>query len=115
MIYFSKNLRFFREKRKMTQGELAKLLELRSNSISNYEKGVSQPDYSILKRIVDIYEVSAHDILYSDMETIETRDEESRILTSSDKTIKGLIEKLCDLSAENALLKKENEKLKERH
>ena len=38
MIYFSKNLRFFREKRKMTQGELAKLLELRSNSISNYEK-----------------------------------------------------------------------------
>ncbi|HBX21835.1 MAG TPA: hypothetical protein DEF88_15490 [Porphyromonadaceae bacterium] len=38
MIYFSKNLRFLREKQKMTQGELAKLLELRSNSISNYEK-----------------------------------------------------------------------------
>ncbi|WP_139785055.1 helix-turn-helix domain-containing protein [Parabacteroides sp. Marseille-P3160] len=111
MIFFSKNLKFLREKQNMTQGELAKLLELKSNSISNYENGVSEPDYNILKRIVDIYKVSAHDILYSDME-MTTENKKSSNLIYPSESAKDFIEKLCDLSAENALLKKENEDLK---
>lgn len=111
MIFFSKNLKFLREKQNMTQGELAKLLELKSNSISNYENGVSEPDYNILKRIVDIYKVSAHDILYSDME-MTTENKKSSSLIYPSESAKDFIEKLCDLSAENALLKKENEDLK---
>lgn len=110
MIFFPKNLKFLREKQNMTQGELAKLLELRPNSISNYENGVSEPDYSILKRIVDIYNISAHDLLYSDMETV-TNNEKSNNLILSGESTKEFIEKLCNLSAENALLKKENEDL----
>jgi len=68
MIFISKNLKFLRKKQKMAQGELARLLDIKPNTVSNYENGVSTPDYSILEKITSIFHVSAHDILYTDIE-----------------------------------------------
>ncbi len=69
MIFLSKNLKFLRKKQGMGgQSDLAKHLDIKSNTISNYENEVSAPDYSILEKIVSFFHVSAHDILYTDIE-----------------------------------------------
>ncbi len=113
MIFLSKNLKFLREKRGMKQGELAKMLDIKANSISNYENSVSAPDYNILEKIITLFNVSAHDILYADIE-FSSESKKSRNLIS-EETTSDFINKICELSAENALLKKENEDLKNIH
>lgn len=84
MIFLSKNLKFLRKKQGMGQGDLAKLLDIRSNTISNYENEVSTPDYNILEKIISIFHVSAHDMLYTDIE-ITFQIEKSRKLRTKDR------------------------------
>lgn len=83
MIFLSKNLKFLRKRQGLGQGELAKLLDIKSNTISNYENEVSAPDYSMLEKIISIFHVSAHDILYVDIE-IAFESNKSKILTNKD-------------------------------
>lgn len=67
MILISKNLEFLRKKSGFKQIELSEKLGIKANTISNYEKGVSQPDYKILKLLTEIFNVSADELLYSDL------------------------------------------------
>lgn len=83
MIFLSKNLKFLRKKQGMGQGELAKLLDIKSNTISNYENEVSTPDYSMLEKIISLFHVSAHDILYTDIE-VASQTDKSRILINEE-------------------------------
>lgn len=56
---FGERLRELREERKMTQADLAKLLSLSKQQISNYERGVHFPrDEKILKVIANHFNVS---------------------------------------------------------
>ena len=83
MIFLSKNLKFLRKKQGMGQSDLAKHLDIKSNTISNYENEVSAPDYSILEKIVSFFHISAHDILYTDIEAA-SQTELSRILINKE-------------------------------
>lgn len=47
-----------RKERGMTQAELASLLFVKQQSVTNYEKGVNTPDISVLKKMAQIFEVS---------------------------------------------------------
>ena len=46
LIFFSENLSTFRKEKGWTQSELAEKLGVKANTISNYEKGISTPDYN---------------------------------------------------------------------
>lgn len=50
-----KNLRMLREKYGLSQQKLAEIFNLSQQSIYKYEKGLSQPDYVILKRFADFF------------------------------------------------------------
>lgn len=47
-----------RSERNMTQAELASLLFVKQQSVTNYEKGINIPDISVLKKMAEIFEVS---------------------------------------------------------
>lgn len=60
---FGKNLERLREKRGLLQKELAEKLELKPNSISNYENGKSFPTVPVLLRIAEYFKVSTEYLL----------------------------------------------------
>lgn len=51
-------LKELRERKKITQEELAKLLKIEQNTYSNYEKEKTQPKLETLIKIADFYNVS---------------------------------------------------------
>lgn len=71
MIFLSKNIRHLRKLAGMTQGYLADNLGVNANTISNYEKGNSSPDFLLLEKIIKILDVDAHSILYTDLSAVD--------------------------------------------
>lgn len=67
MIFLGANIKYLRKLAGLTQGQLADKLGVNANTISNYEKGNSSPDFAILERIIKILDADAHSILYTDL------------------------------------------------
>ncbi len=67
MSVFSKNLKIAREMAGLKQGKLGELVNLKANTISNYENGVSSPDYDTLISIVKILDVSLDWLIIGDI------------------------------------------------
>lgn len=70
MKYFSKNLSFLRKNAGKTQNEVAFDLGLKQRSrYSNYEQGVSEPDFTVLFKIAEYYNIHITALLKEDLET----------------------------------------------
>ena len=75
---FSKNLRYYRLYRNMTKKELAQKSKLTPMSITNYEKGIRQPDMAVLKNLASVLGVRVSDFLLARDENISFRHGEFR-------------------------------------
>ena len=64
-----------RLEKEILQKELADKLNLTQQTISLYESGKRSPDYEILKRIADYFNVSTDYLLNRDVETIAAHKE----------------------------------------
>lgn len=60
---FSEMLKFLREKRHLSQKEIAEYLGITRQAIALYELGKREPDYSILKKLADYFNVSVDYLL----------------------------------------------------
>lgn len=60
----AKNIRKLRQKRNMTQEELAEKLFVTRQAVSNWETGKNQPDIELLKSLADVFEVEVTELLY---------------------------------------------------
>lgn len=58
-----KRLRYLRERKKLSQLDLSKILNIPNQSISNYERGFRQPDYDILNKLADYFDVTVDYLL----------------------------------------------------
>lgn len=58
MVSFGERLKELRKKHNITQGKLAKILNVKNTTISNYEAGRSYPDFDTLTKIADYFGVS---------------------------------------------------------
>lgn len=56
------NIRKMRKKRNLSQEELAKLLNIRRQTISSYERGKSIPDIYILIQMAKIFQISLDEL-----------------------------------------------------
>ena len=61
--YIGYNIKFYREKAKLTQTELADKINKNIRTLQKYEKGDIAPTFNIIKKIAEILEVSPHDIV----------------------------------------------------
>lgn len=60
---FSERLKYLRDKRGYKQIDVAKKVGIKNNTLSSYESGTRQPDYDILIKLADLYEVSLEYLL----------------------------------------------------
>lgn len=60
---FPEILRELREKKGITQQQLAATLNLSKNAISHYEKGINMPNLDTVQKIADVFNVSVDYLL----------------------------------------------------
>ena len=56
-------LREIRERKNITQKELCKQLDLRPTTYNGYEKGLAEPNLTVLKKLADFYKVTIDELV----------------------------------------------------
>lgn len=56
---FGEKLKYLRKVKGTTTNDVANYLNITRSAYSNYEQGIRLPDYNILKRLCDYFDVSA--------------------------------------------------------
>ncbi|MFJ1424847.1 helix-turn-helix domain-containing protein [Capnocytophaga canimorsus] len=109
MIYFSSNLKYLRNKKGLSQRQIADFFEIKGTAWSNYEKGNSYPMLKLFVSISNYFEVSEEDILHKDLskEDVSYR-KRNEVVNNSSVDAK----KYIDVLEENRSLLKENSELK---
>lgn len=63
MKHIGRKIAMFRKEKNLTQMELADMLNISFQAVSNWERGVTMPDISKLPEIAQIFHTSIDDIL----------------------------------------------------
>lgn len=61
-------IKIYREKKRMTQNEVADMLNVSPATISKYESGVLEPNIESLKRLAELFEISIDELLSDEKE-----------------------------------------------
>lgn len=56
-------IKLYREDKKMTQNEIANILDLSTATVSKYESGALEPNIESLKRLAELFEISIDELL----------------------------------------------------
>lgn len=86
MNYLANNIRFLRQKRKLTQAEIEAECGLKENVLSNYENARSRPNVDILIKLSNVLRVSIDDLLLFDFENSSLSEMESRLKTGNEES-----------------------------
>lgn len=76
----SKNIKYYRKKKKLTQKELAEKLDVKNSSVSNWEQNQNMMDIDTLHRMCKVLEVSVNEMLDEDVFKMELTEEEEIVL-----------------------------------
>lgn len=71
MYFLPSNLTSLRDKFGYTQSYVADKMDVRPNTISNWEKGISKPDIEEIQQLADLFNVSLDDIVAKDLRIVE--------------------------------------------
>ncbi len=82
-ISFSENLKALRKTHKLTQKQLSTQLGVALSTVAMWETGARQPDYDMLNKIADFFNVS-HDVLLIGAETTDYAGTESDVMEIRD-------------------------------
>jgi transcriptional regulator with XRE-family HTH domain len=63
---FAEKIVHLRQKRKLTQKELAKIIGVHFSHMSRYERGISLPSVEVVKKISQVFNVSTDYLLFDD-------------------------------------------------
>ena len=58
-----KKIKIYRENKKMTQKEIAELIEVEPATISKYESSIIEPSIGSLKRLAEVFEITVDELL----------------------------------------------------
>lgn len=78
---FSNNLRKIRKSLKLSQAELAQMVDISQRTISHYEKGDSEPELLTVCRLADAFNITVDQLLGYDANADEDRYIELKNLT----------------------------------
>ncbi len=67
-VRFKENLRELRLEKGITQKKLGEILGVDQRTVSAWEKGICEPNYSMLLRICDYFDESANSLLFGDLD-----------------------------------------------
>jgi transcriptional regulator with XRE-family HTH domain len=69
-MYFSSNLKLLRQRQNLSQEEMAGNLDITRSSLSGYENGTAEPNFSTLIRISNYFDVSLDKLLKTDLSVL---------------------------------------------
>ena len=75
-----KRIREYREKRGMSQKELADKIGVSNSRVSNWEQGINRPDADILADLCRVLKVSPSELLDVHLSTDELSDQERKVI-----------------------------------
>lgn len=64
MSTFGENLKQIRNNKNISQGKLADMMEIHAVHVSRYERGLTIPSIDVVKKLVDILEVTVDQLVY---------------------------------------------------
>ncbi len=67
---FGDNLKKIRADKDISQGDLAKMIDVHATHISRYERNLTSPTIEVAKKIADALEVSTDSLIYGSNEQI---------------------------------------------
>jgi len=70
-VDLGKKIKSYRESKKMTQKEIAEILEVEATTVSKYEKGMLEPSIESLKRLSNTFGVTVDELLALDEVTFD--------------------------------------------
>ncbi|WP_034045364.1 helix-turn-helix domain-containing protein [Wocania ichthyoenteri] len=83
LMSFGDNLKKIRADKDISQGDLAKMIDVHATHISRYERNLTSPTIDVAKKIADALEVSTDALIYGSNEQIinnKLNDEELLLL-----------------------------------
>lgn len=86
-IYLSSNLKFLRTIKGKTQQEVADYCDKANTAISNWEKGIREPDAVDLAKLSNFFNIPIDDLMLKDLRVSEKPLDELDILFSKHKDI----------------------------
>ncbi|HIU06187.1 MAG TPA: helix-turn-helix transcriptional regulator [Candidatus Onthoplasma faecigallinarum] len=72
-IFYLKKLRELRQKRKLTQEDMSKILNLGSTTYKNYENNITEPNIETLIKLANFYNVSLDELVGREADTINLK------------------------------------------
>lgn len=88
-------IRQYREKKKLTQKQLADTIGVSNSRVSNWEKGINRPDADIIADICRALDVSPSVLLDVRLSTDELNDKERKIIKAY--RVKSDLQKAVDI------------------
>ena len=73
-------IRKYREDRKLSQKQLAELIEVSNSRVSNWEQGINRPDADILAELCKALQVSPSELLDVHLTDEEITEQERKVL-----------------------------------
>lgn len=70
LMSFGDNLKKIRADKDISQGDLAKMIDVHATHISRYERNLTSPTIDVAKKIADALEVSTDSLIYGSDEQI---------------------------------------------
>ena len=98
-IYLSSNLKYLRNINGKTQEEVASACNKKNTAVSNWEKGIREPDAVDLSVLSNLFNVSIDDLMIKDL-----RNENINIKNNDNELDQLLFSKAKDLSDEDKMV-----------
>lgn len=75
-------IRKYREKKGISQTELAQMLGIKNNRVSNWEQGLNRPDADILAKLCCLLDVSPSELLGVQLMDGELSEQERKVIAA---------------------------------
>ena len=64
-------IKLYRENKKMTQNEIANILDVSPATVSKYESGSLEPNIESIKRLAELFEISIDELLSDEKDKLD--------------------------------------------
>lgn len=68
-MFLGKNIKYLRKTKKLTQKDIADVLEVSHQMVSHYESGSTSPQIDVVQKIADFLGVELKDLMFTDLES----------------------------------------------
>lgn len=71
IMFLGKNIKYLRKVKKLTQKDIADVLEVTHQMVSHYESGSTSPQVDVVQKIANFLGVELKDLMFTNLETGE--------------------------------------------